>query len=146
MTQAPFNPVTEEQSSFDPLTEELRGREDARTPAPQLKNKALEDEMLEHPRQRRFHKRFLFWGALLGSGVLLVLFCAVLLWSDRPQTLLTITPFALIPLSLLRATPVIILIFLFKSVFRPAANTDILDKKDIETFKDIVSIIKSVQP
>lgn len=101
--------------------------------------------MLEHHRQRRRHKSVLFWGALLACAALFSLFCYAMLFSDLPLRYLETSAFSLIPLTLLGAAPLLLLVSLFRCVFRPSGNTDLLDKKDMEAVKDLAAIIKAVR-
>lgn len=103
---------------------------------------ALANEMLNHHRQRRAHKQFLFWSGLLGAGGIFTIFCCILVFCDRFKELLQITPFALIPISVLGFTPLLILIFLFRCVFRPSGDSTLIDKKDLEVLKEIAAIFK----
>lgn len=128
----------------DPLTQALRGADTTTLPK-SAKNKALEDEILEHHRQRRRHKSVLFWGALLVCVALFILFCYAMLFSDLPLRYLEISAFSLIPLTLLGAAPLLLLVSLFRCIFRPSGNTDLVDKKDMEMVKDLAAIIKAVR-
>lgn len=128
----------------DPLTTALRGSDTTTLPSG-TKNKALEDEMLEHHRQCRRHKSVLFWGALLVCAALFSLFCYAMLFSDLPLRYLEKSVFSLIPLTLLGAAPLLLLVSLFRCVFRPTGSTDLLDKKDMEAVKDLAAIIKAVR-
>lgn len=101
--------------------------------------------MLEHHRQRRRHKSVLFWGALLVCAALFSLFCYAMLFSDLPLRYLEKSAFSLIPLTLLGAAPLLLLVSLFRCVFRPTGSTDLLDKKDMEAVKDLAAIIKAVR-
>lgn len=128
----------------DPLTQALRGADTTTLPT-STKNKALEDEILEHHRQRRRHKSVLFWGALLVCAALFILFCYAMLFSNLPSMYLERSAFSLIPLTLLGAAPLLLLISLFRCIFRPSGNTDLVDKKDMEMVKDLAAIIKAVR-
>ena len=128
----------------DPLTLALRGADTTTLPK-SAKNKALEDEILEHHRQRRRHKSVLFWGALLVCVALFILFCYAMLFSDLPLRYLERSAFSLIPLTLLGAAPLLLLVSLFRCIFRPSGHTDLVDKKDMEMVKDLAAIIKAVR-
>lgn len=128
----------------DPLIQELRGADSATVPT-STRNIGLEDEKLQHYRQRRFHKAVLLWGALGGCIVLFSFFCYVMLFSDLPLRYLEKSVFSLIPLTLMGVAPLILLVSLFRCVFRPSGNTDLIDKKDlVEVVKDVASIIKAL--
>lgn len=104
----------------------------------------LATELLKHNIQRRQQKWILFWAGLLVCGFIFFIFCFALLGCVRTLELLEKTPFILVPLSILGATPVIMLIILFRCVFRPPQDNDLIDKKDMETIREIISLFKSV--
>lgn len=116
----------------------IRGDGNASSPKDNLAN-----EMLGHHRQRRRQKSLLFYSGLVACCLIFIFFCVALFFVDRTKELIEITPFALIPLSILGATPVLILVILFRCVFRPSGDNGLLDKKDIETVKEIVGLFRS---
>lgn len=133
----------EHEDSADPLIRALRGDSSADGKLHPLEGK-LADEMLDHHRQRRIHKRWLFWGTAIIFLVMWGFFIYFLVFCERLKELLTITPLSLLPVGMLGVIPTIGIIMMFKCVFRPSSKEKAWGKSDLEAIKEILSVFKSL--
>lgn len=102
-------------------------------------------EGLEHNKQRRRHKTWIFYTTLIGCFCMLFCFCCLVLCSERVLGLINASPFAIILITLMGGIPTILLAVVFKGVFHiTEKDENVISKKDIETFKEVIMMCKNI--
>lgn len=103
------------------------------------------NEHLEHNKQQRRHKTWIFYSLLFICVAMLACFLFLVGFSERTLALLEKSPFAIILVTLMGGIPAILLGVIFKGVFHvQGKDDDFISKKDLETFKELIGMCKDI--
>ena len=105
------------------------------------------DERLEHNKQQRRHKAWIFYTSLFICIAMLSSFCFLVGCSSRALSLIEKSPLAIVLITLMGGIPTILIAVVFKGVFHiPGKDDDVISKKDIETVKEVIMMCKDIAP
>ena len=100
------------------------------------------EESLSHQSQQREHKKCLFCALLWVSFAMLFLFVILIAFCDRTILLLSKTPFAVLPLSLMGLIRTVLLVALAKGVFGHTPKQEVSPDSAVSTIIKLVEFIK----